>query len=192
MDDLGKLYKPELYNKIWINGYNFAKLIIPLLQFGLKIESILDIGSGSGGFLYGCQELGINDFLGVDGEHVKESLIIPHDKFICKDLKHEFDLKRKFDLIVTLEVVEHIEKDFEDNFFNSLFNHGDLILFSGAQEKQPGIHHVNCQSLEYWIKKFEDNQYKHIDAITNIIRQSSHIPGWYRLNTMLFLKNYGK
>jgi len=185
MENLKAQYKPELYEKIRDNGYNYAKLIIPELKKLFPISTVLDIGCGGGSFLHGCSDLGISVF-GVDGEHVKSSLQIKSNEFQVMNLEEKFDLEKKFDLAVSMEVGEHLDNKFSDNFVDSICKHADSILFSAAQPKQPGVHHINCQPLTFWIEKFEKHGYMLIEETTGWIRNNHEIYNWYRKNSMFF------
>ena len=99
-------------------------IIVPFLIEQFKPTSILDVGCGIGTFLYTFQKEGIEDFLGIDGEWVDMSkLYISRDKFKIGDLESGFELKRKFDLILCLEVAEHLD----ENSANRLVNREYLI-----------------------------------------------------------------
>lgn len=187
MEDLKKSYKPELYEKIKNNGYNYAKIIIPKLQENIDITSVLDIGCGGASFLHGCNDLGLEIF-GVDGEHVESSLQVDKSKVVVANLEEPFNLNRKFDLCVSMEVAEHLDEQYADVFVDSICNHSDNVLFSAAKVGQPGIHHVNCQPLEYWMEKFESRGYTHISDTSDWIRSNGNIYNWYRKNSMFFRK----
>ena len=50
--------------------------------------------------------------LGVDGEYVNiKTLAIPEERFIPYDLKRPYCIDRAFDLVVSLEVAEHLTAD---------------------------------------------------------------------------------
>jgi 2-polyprenyl-3-methyl-5-hydroxy-6-metoxy-1,4-benzoquinol methylase len=186
MEDLKNQYRPELYEKIKDNGYNYAKIIIPELQKFFSVKSVIDIGCGGGSFLHGCIDDGITDVLGIDGEHVRGNLQIDIKNFMPVDLEKPFTTFKIFDLCVSLEVGEHLNECFSDTFIDTICRHSNNVLFSAAQVGQPGIHHVNNQPLEYWQKKFESRGYMHIEAVSNWIRNNRNIYHWYRRNSMLF------
>jgi len=185
MENLKEQYKPELYDKIKDNGYNCAKIVMPELKKIAPIITVLDVGCGGGSFLHGCQDLNLIVF-GVDGEHVKKSLQIDEKYFKPLNLEEPFDLNLRFDLSVSMEVAEHLDNKFSDTFIDSICRHSNNVLFGAAQPKQPGIHHVNCQTLTYWQDKFEKRGYMLIEEITDWIRKNGAIYNWYRKNLMFF------
>lgn len=184
--DLGKIYKPELYEKIKHNGYNYAKIIIPEIKKIIpNLSSVLDVGCGAGSFLSGCFELGMQ-ITGVDGAHVIQSLQIDPNYHRVTDLEKPLDLNKKYDLCVSMEVAEHLDDRFSDIFIDSICRHSDNILFSAAQIDQPGVNHINCQPLEYWQNKFINRGYIYIPEISEWIRSNRNIYHWYRKNSMVF------
>jgi len=186
MESLKHNYKKEMYDKIKEYGYNFAEQIIPILQQKFKIKTVLDVGCGNGSFLLKCLDFKFH-IRGYDGRHVKNLLLIPQGKFTIKDLRRKFEVKNKYDLTLSLEVAEHLHEEYKDNFIDSICNSSNLILFSAAQIGQSGIHHVNCQRLEYWIDEFNKRGFIHDINITDNIRNMDiHI--WYKKNAMVFYK----
>lgn len=186
MESLRHNYKPEFYEKLKKTGYNFAEIIIPMLQTKKKIKTVLDVGCGNGSFLLKCMELGLR-VRGYDGKHAIKSLLIPQNRFTVKNLQDKFEVKDKYDLVVTLEVAEHLHEIYKDNFIDSICGAGDMILFSAAQVGQSGVHHVNCQPLEYWINEFNKRGLVFDESFTKHIRLLD-VHGWYRLNSMLFYR----
>lgn len=186
MENLAQSYKPELYEKIKHNGYNYAKIIIPELKKIIpEMNTVLDVGCGAGSFLSGCFELGMQ-ITGVDGAHVTQSLQVDPNYFKVADLEKPLDLGHQYDLCVSMEVAEHLDDRFSDIFIDSICRHSKNILFSAAQVGQPGIHHVNCQPLEYWQGKFAARGYAYLPEISEWIRHNRNIYHWYRKNSMVF------
>jgi cyclopropane fatty-acyl-phospholipid synthase-like methyltransferase len=187
MNNMGNTYKPSLYDRIKDNGYNYANIIIPELQKKFEIKSVLDVGCGGASFLRSCFEKGFHVF-GVDGEHVKSSLQIDPNSLLTVNLEEPLDLKRKFDLCVSLEVAEHLDEKFSGIFIDSICRHSNNVLFSAAIVGQGGVHHVNCQPLEYWQDKFSQRGYAMDIETTEWIHANPAIYIFYRKNSMVFNK----
>jgi SAM-dependent methyltransferase len=152
-------------------------------------KSVLDIGCGTGTWLKIFGDLGVNDYLGVDGDYVDRSLLkIPHDKFYPYDLSKKLNLGRKFDLIVSLEVAEHLPKSAADLFVDTLVTHGDVILFSAAIPGQGGQNHLNEQWQEYWKLKFQRHDFHFHDIVRPIIWSNQKVEWWYKQNIFLVKK----
>lgn len=150
--------------------------------------SVLDVGCGHGAWLQVCRELGADMIQGVDGPWIDtEALAIPASQFMAQALDEPLDLGRTFDLVVSLEVAEHLSESAADTFIDSLVRHGDVILFSAAVPFQGGHGHINEQWQTYWAVKFADRGYQALDVIRPTIWGNESIFWWLRQNTILFL-----
>jgi SAM-dependent methyltransferase len=181
--------KPAYYHTEIVHNLNAASELAPLIISMLKPASVLDIGCGTGTWLKVFSDAGI-DVLGIDGDYLDRNLLkIPADKFIAADLKVPFDLGRKFDLGLCLEVAEHLPEKTIDNLISSISTHCDSLLFSAAIPMQAGQNHINEQWPEYWEKKFSAYGYKFHDVIRPEIWNNKNIDWWYRQNIFLVTKN---
>ena len=88
-----------------------AELIVPVLIDLFNPQSILDIGCGLGAFLKVFIDNGITDVQGIEGSWLDESkLLVNKDRILTTDIEDGFDLQRKFDIVICLEVAEHIKE----------------------------------------------------------------------------------
>jgi hypothetical protein len=125
--------------------------------------------------------------MGVDGPHVEQrNLMINLEEFHAADLSQPISLGRRFDLVQSLEVAEHLPVEAADSFVEMLTAHGSLVLFSAAVPGQGGEHHINEQPLEYWREKFSCRGYVAIDYIRPQAIGNRAIQHWYRYNTILY------
>jgi len=121
-------------------------------------SSVLDIGCGIGRSLDYFISRNIKA-LGVEGSCLAISRA-NHPELITKfNLNNELKLDRKFDLVWSFEVAEHIHEKYVDYFIKSLVNHSDTIVISAAPLGQGGEGHFNEQNPEYWVKKFKGYGY---------------------------------
>jgi hypothetical protein len=131
--------------------------------------------------------LGVDDLTGIDGDYVdREKLMVKSECFISHDLTTEFDLDRRYDLVQSLEVAEHLPQNRAAAFVSSLVRHSDLVLFSAAPKGQGGDNHVNEQDYDYWRALFSEHGYVAIDYLRRLILHDSRIEPWYRYNTFLY------
>ena len=164
-----------------------AKVIVPLIRKRLAFSSVLDVGCGVGFWLAEFKNCGATEIFGIDGDWVPtHRLVIPQDNFRVHDLTHPVDIGRQFDLVLSLEVAEHIPEACADGFVESLARHGDTVIFSAAIPGQGGFDHVNEQPQDYWIKKFEKLAFTAYDAIRPLIWPDETVPYYYAQNIIVF------
>lgn len=184
---MGSIYEKEFYMNRQSGSCRSAEIIIPLLLKLVDPNSVVDVGCGIGSWLSVFKKHGIDDILGLDGKWVdKEMLMIPDEKFISSDLEKPIEVNRRFDLVVSLEVAEHISPEHASSFVKSLVDLGPVVLFSAAIPLQVGKHHVNEQWPDYWVRHFEEHGYAVIDAIRKQIWQNEDVEYWYAQNILIF------
>ncbi len=161
----------------------FSAFMVPLLG----ISSILDVGCGRGAWLREWRNAGVKVVHGADGPYVRqESLLIPAEDFAAVDLSQGFDLGRRYDLVSSLEVAEHLQPSASEAFISSLVAHSDLILFSAATRGQGGENHINERPLRYWQSVFAEHGYVAFDAIRPHFQHDAMVEPWYRFNSILY------
>lgn len=169
-----------------------AKEIIPLVLELIHPKCVIDVGCGVGTWLSVFKENGIEDIWGVDGNWVdKEMLQISKERFLSFDLRKPFRMDRQFDLVVSMEVAEHLPNECAEIFVDSLTKLSPVILFSAAAPFQGGIHHVNEQWPDYWVEYFQKRRYVVIDCIRKKVWQNDKVLWWYAQNILMFIRqNY--
>ena len=187
MDDIKYIHTENVHNLA------APSVVVPLVMKLVKPSSVLDVGCGTGTWLKVFRQQGIKDVIGVDGDYVNRSqLVIDETEFRNADLMQPLDLGRKFDLVVSLEVAEHLEEPHADPFVDSLIRHSDVILFSAAIKGQGGFNHVNEQFAPYWAKKFEARGFNFYDVIRPGIWWNNQVDWWYKQNIFLVSRhNFG-
>jgi SAM-dependent methyltransferase len=167
-------------------------IIVPLLLEHIHPGSVVDVGCGLGTWLRAFKEHGVLDVLGLDGKWYNPNLLfkyINQSEFRCVDLEQPFVLTKRYDLVVCLEVAEHISPQHADNFVQSLVNAGNTILFSAAIPRQGGFNHVNEQWPAYWASKFEKHGYHFYDVIRPQIWDNAEVDIHYKQNLFLASNN---
>jgi SAM-dependent methyltransferase len=164
-----------------------ADVVIGLITHQLPIGSVLDLGCGRGMWLAKWRAHGIAEVVGIDGPYVDvERLHIPRSAFLSRDLSTALSLGRRFDLVQSLEVGEHLPESAAERFVDNMVSHGDLILFSAAIPGQGGECHINEQPLDYWRNKFIAREYEAFDFLRPLIKQNRKVSYWYRQNVLLY------
>ena len=167
-----------------------AKAILSCLFEKLKIESVCDVGCGVGTWLATGQALGAKTIQGFEGSWVADRpLAIKREWIAFCDLEHELPTDQRYDLVISLEVAEHLSPSRAESFVNELCALGDVVLFSGAVPGQGGIGHVNEHWQSYWAKFFLQHDYRVFDAIRPKVWADQSVPWWYRQNALVYARH---
>jgi len=125
--------------------YN-ERLLMGVFWLMGKPRSMIDMGCGDGTMVQVAKGLGI-DAVGVD-------IAAPgNEGLIAADLSQPMDLGIEYDLVLCLEVAEHISQEKSFVFCQNLARHsrvGGRMIFSAAMPGQHGDGHLNCQPPTYW------------------------------------------
>ena len=102
-------YDGGFFDYISIGSRRSAAIVAPLVLKHYQAKSVADIGCGRGAWLAEWQRAGVTDYIGIDGDYIdRDQLLISPGRFVTHDLTKRFDIGRRFDLVVSLEVGEHI------------------------------------------------------------------------------------
>jgi SAM-dependent methyltransferase len=181
-----KAVKQPHYTIASAEGLNSPREVLPLVLEGCRPVSALDVGCNCGAWLRVLLDSGVHDVLGMDTLPYSEDWFIPYTNFQQHDLRQPFDLGRRFDLIICVEVPEHVEPESADQLVSSICKHGDIVLWSAALPGQGGQDHVNEQWTEYWCEKFAAHGFQFTDPIRRRIWSNAKVYWWYRQNMIMF------
>ncbi len=109
----------------------------------LSIKRVIDVGCGEGQALEYFRQLGC-DVVGIDGMPQNDPDIIE-----CDFSKGSVQITDPYDLVWCCEFVEHVVEEKMRNYLN-VFASAQYIAMTHATPGQPGHHHVNCQTEDYW------------------------------------------
>lgn len=152
-------------------------------------SSVLDIGCGTGTWVRAALDAGVSDVIGVDGVQIPpEQLLFPHERFLVRDLTAPLDLGRRFDAAICLEVGEHLERAYANTLVRTLTTHSDCVVFSAAAPGQNGQHHVNCEAIGEWQKRFNDAGFVCDDEVRWRLWDVAALEPWYRQNMFVARK----
>jgi SAM-dependent methyltransferase len=180
-------YTSNFFQTIAPTAVDSARVIVPRLLELVRPRSVVDVGCGTASWLRVFKEHGVDDVLGIDGDYVPASAReLPPHQFQAHDLAKPLRLDRRFDLVLSLEVGEHLPPESADVFVDSLVSLGPVVAFSAAVPQQGGTHHVNEQWPEYWVAQFARRGYSVIDCLRGAIWQNPRVAWFYAQNLLLF------
>lgn len=156
-------------------------------------RSVCDVGCGSGGYLAEFQRRGMR---------VMGCEYSPRARRWAASLgvtAHPFHLPNTsgplpgapYDLVMSIEVAEHVPEPLADDFAGYLAAQGETIVLTAAQPGQGGTGHINEQPKSYWIEKLErlDRQFDQAAAQRMVeLLDGPDVPEWVRDNLMVFRK----
>ncbi len=182
------LYDRQFYASQEDDSIRSARHVLPIVLDLVKPRSVIDVGCGTGGWLAICINLGVSDVLGIDGYGVpSEILRIPEAQFISADLRKPFAVDREFDLVMSLEVAEHLPRVCERDFVESLSKLGPAILFAAGAPTRSGVGHVNEQWPSHWAALFSEQGYQAIDCVRPRVWDNQEVAWWYAQDTLLYV-----
>lgn len=85
-------------------------------------------------------------------------------------------LDRDFDLIVCIEVLEHLASEDAERAVGNLCAHAPRVLFSSTPEDYAEPTHLNVQPAEYWAELFARNSF-----VRDVDYQAVYIAPWATL-----------
>jgi SAM-dependent methyltransferase len=157
-----------------------ADVIVPLVLDHYRPRSVIDIGCGEGWFGKAFADRGCR-VLGVDGPYVQERVI----DFREADLAEPLPALGSFDLVVCLEVAEHLDSDRGPSFIDELCRLAPVVLFSAAIPGQGGMDHRNERWPGYWVQHFSRSEYTCSGALRWKIWEDDRVAVWYRQNLLV-------
>jgi len=181
-------YATEFFTDRKNTARESASAVVPWVLDLVKPKSVVDVGCGTGSWLAEFRAQGVGELLGLDGDWVpRDGLEIPTEYFQPHDLCKMSDLGRKFDLVISLEVAEHLSCDHANKFVDTLVGLGPLVLFSAAVPAQGGTGHINEQWPEFWIEHFKHRGYRCVDCVRGRFWKDERVAFWYSQNAFFFV-----
>jgi len=163
-----------------------AEQVLPILFALYEPKSLLDVGCGNGSWMVTAQKLGITDLMGIDSQGLEhDKWPLAKEQFNLIELDRPFNLQRKFDMVLCLEVAEHLPVESASTLISNLVKHSDLIVFSAAIPGQEGDRHINNREPSYWQQLFNQHGFNTYDNIRPIIWENQKIFWWYRQNIFI-------
>jgi SAM-dependent methyltransferase len=178
-------YDQAFYDIINDGSRSSAAAVVPMIVDLLHPGKVIDVGCGEGVWTRAFADAGC-DVVGLDGAYINQArLCIPPHRFIPHDLTTRLPNIDVADLVVSLEVAEHLPVDRADPFVADLCRLAPVVLFSAAVPGQGGVGHYNEQWPGYWAEKFIGNGYAVSGALRWVFWDDDTVENWYRQNLLL-------
>ena len=188
-------YFERLYKKVTTIDYDriqkeeqpFADRLGPCLVRHINPKKFLDLGCGPGMHVRVMDSLGI-DSLGVELDSRASHPLIMNESIL------ELNGKYTADLVMSLEVAEHIDAMYADEIVRNVcasIEPGGTLVWTAAHPGQGGVGHINCQPREYWIEKFVAHGLVRDETLEKTIRDEmlrGYHMGWFIMNLIVFKK----
>ena len=135
----------------------FFGMIADRIVKDIHPQTVLDAGCAMGYLVAALRDRGVEAY-GIDISEYAVSKVREDVRPFCRvgSLTEEFpaDLPKRYDLIISIEVLEHLYAEDGKKAMANLCRHTDTVLFSSTPDDFTERTHVNVQQREYWAKLF--------------------------------------
>jgi hypothetical protein len=188
----------EHYDQVFYDGQVAgslvsARVILGLLKHYFPFETVVDVGCGHGTWAAASLEGGASFAAGLDGPwNTQDQMVNPKVRFQSVDLesKNWADQLscRRFDLVICMEVAEHLSPTIARTFVGELCRLADVVLFSAAFVGQRGQNHINEKRHSEWGEIFMEQGYAVFDLFRPFLWADDSVETCYRQNAFLYVK----
>jgi len=162
----------------------FAKRLTSWIKDNLNPQKVLDLGCGPGTYVECFRDQGVNA-IGYDTDvRVKDK-----NYLVCKSL---FDVDETGDVVLCMEVAEHIDSSENLNIVQSMtktLSTGGILIWTAAKPGQGGVGHINCQNKIYWEALFATQSLKRCldieEQLADSMKDGYHM-GWFVQNLLVY------
>ena len=162
--ELGKRYDEDYFlhqigdiNEPYVRDNSVWKAIFARVAQAIVTElspkTVLDAGCGIGFLVQALRERGVDAF-GIDISEYAIANATEEIRPFCEVASITDELTRRYDLIVCMEVLEHLPAHLASRAVENFTRHADSVLFSSTPEDFREPTHLNVQPTEYWVGLF--------------------------------------
>lgn len=151
-----------------------APHIVRYIKKMLNPRTCLDLGCGTGVYVEEFNNQGVKT-IGIEGNlAVKPILKTLAERVIFHDLRAPLNLKDRYELVMCIEVIEHIDEIYLEVLLHNLTNFTDkwLLITTGADSHGTNREHLNEQPFEYWLDKITARGFTYKEAETMALRKN--------------------
>lgn len=173
---------------------NAPAVIDSMIDIFPTVRTVLDVGAGSGGFAAEAKRRGLDVAAcenSAAGRKIARSQGLDVLTFDLT-LKQPSLTRPPYDLAYCFEVAEHLPPALGESLILFLTLQAPLIVFSAAHPGQGGTGHINEQSKEHWIGRFErlgfSLDHDSTESLKENFRLRSTPARWFHTNTIVLRK----
>lgn len=141
---------------------DFLSSVAKRIVSDLNPRTILDAGCATGHLVAALRDLGVEAY-GLDISEYAISVVREDIKPYCfvGSLTERLpqNMPQRYDLVVTIEVLEHLYAEDGKAAIKNICNLSDNILFCSTPDDLTDKTHLNVQQREYWAKLFAENNF---------------------------------
>lgn len=183
MNNYLNAYNKEYYERFDSDrGYDSSEMQtflkhVALMTLNFFPKTVIDVGCAYGIIVSELRRFGV-DAYGVDASQYAVSMAKEQDKDFIKqsalpELKLPDSFPQKFDLLLCIEVLEHIPEEMAYKSIKRLTELSDLILFSSSPYDTVEPTHLNVQPQQYWIDLFQKLNFELTDIGVSFVSQQA-------------------
>lgn len=145
-------------------------------------KSLADLGCGNGSYCKFFSDLGWKNVHGYEGTPNKWGI---YDNIAKADLSQPCSFP-KYEMVLCLEVGEHIPEEFESTFLDNVTSAvGKILILSWAVPGQGGFGHFNCRENSYIIGDVRGRGLHYNRVKSELLRRAAALY-WFRNTVMVF------
>jgi len=183
-------YDAEFYDFVLASQLASADELLKAITTFISPRSVVDVGCGVGLIASKFKNYGAKEVFGIDGDYIDKSrLKLDVECFISHDLTTPYESERRYDLAISLEVAEHLDECYAEQFVEMLCNLSDVVVFSASVPGQGGVKHINEKPQSYWAELFAKNGYNVIDCVRPLIWNKDQVDFWYKQNMFFYVNS---
>lgn len=158
-------------------GHNFNSGVSEFIIKELKPTSILEFGCGVGWYCKYMSDNGVEIVHGIEPEKMDESNFVNDGcEQFCFNVTEQEEpegILSQYDMVLSLEVMEHVPRKFHDRAFDFLASKKPrIVVFGAARVNQGGHGHVAERPEEEWIQEWVKRGYTKNQELTDKARKS--------------------
>lgn len=164
--------RPYMRDEHWLG---FFGAIADRIVEDIRPRSVLDAGCAMGFLVEALRDRGVEAY-GLDVSEYALGQVREDIRLYCRRASVTEPLDRDYDLIVSIEVLEHLPAAEAEAAIDNLCEHAGEILFSSTPSDFSEPTHVNVRPTSYWVGQFARRGF-----LADAAYDASYITAWARL-----------